>query len=51
MTRHGSVPRSAERAVPCRAITHSKQNKFRDENIMTMGMEAMIEVEGVSMGK
>ena len=50
MTRHGPVPRSAERAVPCRAITHSKQNKFRAEN-MTMGMEAMREVEGVSMGK
>ena len=50
MTRHGSVPRSAERAGPCHAITHSKQNKFWAEN-MTVGMEAMREVERVSMGK
>ena len=51
MSHDAAWPCTAQRrAVPCRAITHSKQNNFRAEN-MTMGMEAMREVEGVSMGK
>ena len=44
-----TAQRRANGTVPCHHPFKTKQ--IWAENIMTMGMEAMIEVEGVSMGK